>query len=116
MSQACNSASECRRGAQPYLIKSSPNTYWLPMNSSFPVPRSQAVEAALPLLIKQLKLAGFRSHWQPLSQQAEAEGWRQGHAGHQHQTCDDARNSRPSWKSINSWKPAKGKVMITLEN
>jgi DNA replication protein DnaC len=33
------------------------------------------VEAALPLLLKQLKLARFRSHWQPLCQQAEAEGW-----------------------------------------
>jgi DNA replication protein DnaC len=33
------------------------------------------VEAALPLLLKQLKLARFRSHWQPLAQQAETEGW-----------------------------------------
>jgi DNA replication protein DnaC len=32
------------------------------------------VEAALPLLLKQLKLARFRSHWQSLSQQAKAEG------------------------------------------
>ena len=45
------------------------------MTTSSPVPRSQAVEAALPLLLKQLKLARFRSHWQPLCQQAEAEGW-----------------------------------------
>jgi DNA replication protein DnaC len=36
------------------------------------------VEAALPLLLKQLKLARFRSQWQPLSQQAEAEGWSPG--------------------------------------
>ena len=48
------------------------------MTTSSPVPRSQAVEAALPLLLKQLKLARFRSHWQPLSQQAEAEGWSPG--------------------------------------
>ena len=48
------------------------------MTTSSPVPRSAAVEAALPLLLKQLKLARFRSHWQPLSQQAEAEGWSPG--------------------------------------
>jgi len=36
------------------------------------------VEAALPLLLKQLKLARFRSHWQPLALQAEAEGWSPG--------------------------------------
>jgi len=39
------------------------------------VHRSQGVEAALPLLLKQLKLARFRSHLQPLSHQAETEGW-----------------------------------------
>jgi DNA replication protein DnaC len=33
------------------------------------------VDAALPLLLKELKLARFRSHWQPLSAQAEAEHW-----------------------------------------
>lgn len=32
-------------------------------------------EAALPLLLKQLKLCRFRSHWQPLAQQAEGLGW-----------------------------------------
>jgi len=45
------------------------------MTTSSPLPRQAEVEAALPLLLKQLKLARFRSHWQPLSQQAEAEGW-----------------------------------------
>ena len=50
------------------------------MTTSSPVPRSQAVEAALPLLLKQLKLARSRSYWQPLSQQAEAEGWSPGHS------------------------------------
>ena len=55
-----------------------PHICWPPMTTSSPVPRSQAVEAALPLLLKQLKLARFRSHWQPLSQQAEAEGWSPG--------------------------------------
>ena len=48
------------------------------MTTSSPVPRPAAVEAALPLLLKQLKLARFRSHWQPLAQQAEAEGWSHG--------------------------------------
>jgi len=42
------------------------------MTTSSPLPRSQAVEAALPLLPKQLKLARFRSHRQPLAQPAEA--------------------------------------------
>jgi hypothetical protein len=36
------------------------------------------VEAALPLLLKQLKLARIPSHWQPLSQQAEAKAWSHG--------------------------------------
>ena len=45
------------------------------MTTSSALPRSAAVEAALPLLLKQLKLARFRSHWQTLSQQAEVEGW-----------------------------------------
>jgi DNA replication protein DnaC len=36
------------------------------------------MEAALPLLLKQLKLARFRSHWQPLAEQAEAQGWSPG--------------------------------------
>ncbi len=48
------------------------------MTTPSPKPRSVAVEAALPLLLKQLKLARFRSHWQPLSQQGEAEGWSPG--------------------------------------
>jgi hypothetical protein len=39
------------------------------------MPRPAAVEAALPLLLKQLKFTRFRSHWQSLCQQAEAEGW-----------------------------------------
>jgi hypothetical protein len=37
-----------------------------------PLPRSAAVEAALPLQLKQLKLARFRSHWQALAVHAEA--------------------------------------------
>jgi hypothetical protein len=51
---------------------SSLNICWPPMTTSSPLPRSAAVEAALPLLLKQLKLARFRSHWQPLAEQAEA--------------------------------------------
>ena len=43
--------------------------------SSSSVPRPQAVEAALPMLLRQLRLARFRSHWQNLASQAEAEGW-----------------------------------------
>lgn len=48
------------------------------MTTSSPLPRSAAVEAALPLLLKQLKLARFRSHWQALAEQAEAQGWSPG--------------------------------------
>jgi DNA replication protein DnaC len=43
--------------------------------SSSSIPRPQAVEATLPMLLKQLRLARFRSHWQSLAWQAEAEGW-----------------------------------------
>ena len=39
------------------------------------IPRPQAAEAALPILLRQLRLAWIRSHWQSLSSQAEAEGW-----------------------------------------
>lgn len=46
------------------------------MTTSLPsVPRAEAVEAALPILLRQLRLARFRSHWQSLASQAEAEGW-----------------------------------------
>ncbi len=45
------------------------------MTTSSPMPRPAAVKAALPLLLKQLKFTRFRSHWQSLCQQAEAEGW-----------------------------------------
>jgi len=45
------------------------------MTTSSPVPRAAAVDAALPLLLKQLKLARFRSHWPSLAQQAESESW-----------------------------------------
>ena len=39
------------------------------------VPRPQAAEAALPLLLRQLRLARISSHWQSIASQAEAEGW-----------------------------------------
>ena len=46
------------------------------MTTSFSsVPRPQAVEAALPMLLRQLRLARIRSHWQSIASQAEAEGW-----------------------------------------
>ena len=35
--------------------------------SSCSIPRPHAVEAALPMLLKQLRLARFRSHWQSLA-------------------------------------------------
>jgi DNA replication protein DnaC len=38
-------------------------------------PPRAAAEAALPMLLRQLKLAWIRSHWQSLSARAEAEGW-----------------------------------------
>jgi DNA replication protein DnaC len=44
------------------------------MTTSSAQPRPAAVEAVLPVLLKQLKLACFRSHWQSHCQQAEAEG------------------------------------------
>jgi DNA replication protein DnaC len=46
--------------------------------SSSSIPRAQAVEATLPMLLKQLRLARFRSHWQSLASQAEAQGWSHG--------------------------------------
>jgi DNA replication protein DnaC len=45
------------------------------MTSSLSVPRPAAVEATLPILLRQLKLARFRRHWQSLAAQAEAQGW-----------------------------------------
>lgn len=41
-------------------------------SASLPRP---AAEAALPALLRQLKLAWIRSHWQSLAAEAEAEGW-----------------------------------------
>ncbi|WP_322763696.1 IS21-like element helper ATPase IstB [Cyanobium usitatum] len=41
----------------------------------FSIPRPQAAEAALPILLRQLRLAWIRSHWQSIASQAEAEGW-----------------------------------------
>ena len=43
--------------------------------SLFSIPRPQAAEAALPILLRQLRLAWIRSHWQSIASQAEAEGW-----------------------------------------
>jgi hypothetical protein len=45
------------------------------MTTSSPLQRPAAVEEAMPLLLKQLKLARLKSHWQSLWQQAKAEGW-----------------------------------------
>ncbi len=39
------------------------------------IPRPQAAEAALPILLRQLRLAWIRSHWQRLTSQAERESW-----------------------------------------
>jgi DNA replication protein DnaC len=39
------------------------------------IPRPQAAEAALPILLRQLRLGRIRSHWQSIASQAEAEGW-----------------------------------------
>ena len=44
-------------------------------NSWAEPPRRPALEMALPTLLKQLKLAQFRSQWQAAEQQAAAEGW-----------------------------------------
>jgi hypothetical protein len=46
------------------------------MTNSWAEPPSRpALEMALPTLLKQLKLAQFRSQWQAAEQQARAEGW-----------------------------------------
>ena len=39
------------------------------------VPRPQAAEAALPILLRQLRLAWVRTHWQNPASQAEGEDW-----------------------------------------
>ena len=44
-------------------------------NSWAEPPRRPTLETALPTLLKQLKLAQFRSQWQAAEQQASAEGW-----------------------------------------
>jgi DNA replication protein DnaC len=44
-------------------------------NSSAAPPSRPALETALPSLLKQLKLAQFRSQWQAAEQQAQADGW-----------------------------------------
>ncbi len=44
-------------------------------NSWVEPPSRPALETALPALLKQLKLAQFRSQWQAAEQQATAEGW-----------------------------------------
>jgi len=40
-----------------------------------PCPRPQAAEAGLPILLRQLRWAWIRSHWQKIASQAEGEGW-----------------------------------------
>ena len=46
------------------------------MTTSLPsIPRPQAAEAALPILLRQLRLAWIRCHWQSIASQAEGEGW-----------------------------------------
>ncbi|WP_457767916.1 IS21-like element helper ATPase IstB [Cyanobium sp. ULC084] len=44
-------------------------------NSWVEPPSRPALESALPFLLKQLKLAQFRSQWQAAEQQATADGW-----------------------------------------
>ena len=44
-------------------------------NSWVEPPSRPALESALPALLKQLKLAQFRSQWQAAEQQATADGW-----------------------------------------
>ena len=44
-------------------------------NSWAEPPRRPALEMAQPTLLKQLKLAQFRSQWQAAEQQATADGW-----------------------------------------
>ena len=44
-------------------------------NSWVEPPSRPALESVLPALLKQLKLAQFRSQWQAAEQQAAADGW-----------------------------------------
>jgi len=44
-------------------------------NSWVEPPSRPALESALPSLLKQLRLAQFRSQWQAAEQQAQADGW-----------------------------------------
>lgn len=60
--------------------------------SSSSIPRAQAVEATLPMLLKQLRLARFRSHWQSLASQAEAQGW--SHGQYLYALCEQEEEQR----------------------
>ena len=44
-------------------------------NSWVEPPSRPALESALPSLLKQLRLAQFRSQWQAAEQQAQTDGW-----------------------------------------
>ena len=71
----CNNASGCRPIARCHrnaLINTTCRSMTTSLSS---VPRPQAAEAALPILLRQLRLARISSHWQSLASQAEAEGW-----------------------------------------
>jgi len=68
-------------------------------NSWVEPPSRPALETALPSLLKQLKLAQFRSQWQAAEQQATADGWSPASylddlAEHEHQQRQQARLRR----------------------
>ena len=74
----CVATTDCGlpEASQPYPNSISPNTPSAAMTNSWAVPPSRpALETALPALLKQLKLAQFRSQWQAAEQQATADGW-----------------------------------------
>ncbi len=69
----CSNASGCRPIA-PIRPNALINTTCRSMTTSLTsVPRPQAAEAALPVLLRQLRMARMRSHWQSIAAQAEAE-------------------------------------------
>jgi hypothetical protein len=53
-------------------LQLSPKTCWPPLSTSPPLRRTEAIEATLPMLLKQFKLARFRSHWHPQGEQPKA--------------------------------------------
>jgi len=79
-------------------------------NSRMEPPSRPALKNTLTSLLKQLKMARFRSQWQTAEQQATADGWSPasylyGLAEQEHQQRHQARRRRrpPSWIVTPCW-------------